>query len=231
MTLPVLVSVPHAGLSIPEEVETYCRLSREENVADGDEGAAEIYAIQDEVAAFVTTDVARAIVDMNRAEDDRRPDGIVKTHTCWNIPVYDPFPPPDVVETLLATHYRPYHQRLSENAGGTVRFGIDCHTMAATGPPVGPDAGRERPNVCLSDGNGATLPNPWMRQLVASFAKAFGCEIAVNEPFRGGYITRSHSNEMPWVQLELSRGPFLTIVEKRQCVIAALTDFCSQNFP
>ena len=231
MTLPILVSVPHASLCVPDEVEAYCRLSREEIIADGDKDAAQIYAIRDEVAAFVTTDVARAIVDVNRPEDDRSRDGVVKTHTCWNVPVYDPFPPANVVESLLDTHYRPYHRELTENAGGAVRFGIDCHTMAAVGPPVGPDTGQPRPNVCLSDGQGTTFPSPWMRRLVLSFADAFGCEIAVNEPFRGGYISRSHANEMPWIQLELSRGPFLTSAEKRQCVVAALADFCSQIFP
>ena len=231
MKLPILVSVPHAGLRIPPEVETYCQLSHEEIVADGDEGAAEIYAIQDEAAAFVTTDVARAIVDMNRVEDDRRPDGVVKTHTCWDVPVYNPFPPSHVVDRLLSAYYRPYHRLLTKNAAGNIRCGIDCHTMAAVGPPIGPDAGRKRPSVCLSDGNGTTFPTSWMRQLVMSFSKVFECDIAMNKPFRGGYITRSHSNEMPWIQLELSRCPFLTTAEKRRCVIASLTDFCSQDLP
>ena len=39
MTLPILLSVPHAGLRVPEEAQPYCRLSREEIVADGDEVA------------------------------------------------------------------------------------------------------------------------------------------------------------------------------------------------
>jgi len=32
-----------------------------------------------------------------------------------------------------------------------VMLGIDCHTMAAKGPPIGPDPGKERPLVCLSN--------------------------------------------------------------------------------
>ncbi|NIQ82806.1 MAG: N-formylglutamate amidohydrolase, partial [Anaerolineae bacterium] len=87
-TLPLLISVPHGGPKIPPEVESICVLTQEQIVEDGDEGAGEIYSIEDEVAAFVTTGVARAFVDVNRAEDDRRADGVVKTHTIWEIPIY-----------------------------------------------------------------------------------------------------------------------------------------------
>ncbi|MGD8376962.1 MAG: N-formylglutamate amidohydrolase, partial [Acidobacteriota bacterium] len=108
MKLPLLLSVPHAGLKVPPEAAPYCVLEPDAIVADGDEFARPIYALEDEVEAFVTTEIARAIVDLNRPEDDRRPDGVVKTHTCWNVPVYRPFPPDDVIETLLECYYRPY---------------------------------------------------------------------------------------------------------------------------
>ena len=82
--LPLLVSVPHAGLWIPPEVEPICALTPEEIATDGDGGAAEIYAFEAEVGAFVTTGVARAIVDMNRSRGNRKADGVVKTHTSYN---------------------------------------------------------------------------------------------------------------------------------------------------
>ena len=34
----------------------------------------------------------------------------------------------------------------------------------------------------------------------------------------GGYITRTHAAEMPWIQIELSRSPFLSDGEKRRRV-------------
>ena len=40
MRLPILLSVPHAGLRVPAEAEPYCCLARDEIIADGDEGAA-----------------------------------------------------------------------------------------------------------------------------------------------------------------------------------------------
>jgi formiminoglutamase len=151
-----LLSVPHAGLEVPEEARAYCVLTLEQIAEDGDEGAREIYDLEIEVEAFVTTDVARAIIDLNRAEDDRRPDGVVKTHTCFNVPVYDPFLPEGVIEALLERYYRTYHARLRDVASGGVRLGVDCHTMLAIGPPIGPGAGEERPAVCLSSPSGST---------------------------------------------------------------------------
>jgi formiminoglutamase len=229
MTLPILLSVPHGGLNIPLEVERVNILSFEEIVADGDEGAAEVYSLESEVARFVTTDIARAYVDMNRAEDDRRKDGVVKTHTCWDIPIYREPLSREIVETLLRKHYRPYHEKLTLWANEKkVMLGVDCHTMASQGPPLGPDPGKERPLVCLSNAGG-TCPDEWLSLLAACFGESFQTDVSINEPFTGGYIIRSHSVELPWVQVEISRAPVLSNREKRLAVLNALTSWCQSR--
>jgi N-formylglutamate amidohydrolase len=219
--LPLLVSVPHAGLAIPPEVDKLCALSRRQIAEDGDEGAAEIYRLEDAVQVLVTTEVARAFVDLNRAEDDRRRDGVVKTHTCWDVPVYHRPLPEDLVELLLARYYRPYHRHLSELAGSSVVAGIDCHTMAAVGPPVAPDPGVTRPLICLSNADG-TCPRAWLESLAACLTASFGEQVSINHPFRGGYIIRSHASELPWLQLELSRARTMSMAEKRRRLLDAL---------
>lgn len=224
MKLPLIISVPHAGLTVPQEARDYCALAPEQILADSDEGAAEIYDLKSEVTVHITTNVARAIVDMNRAEDDRGRDGIVKTHTCYNARVYRQPVPEDVIEILLERYYRPYHQRLLESAVDA-KFGVDCHTMAAVGPPCSKDSDCERPNICLSNAHG-TCPQDWFEKLVHCFKESFESEISVNHPFKGGYIIRSHSFELPWVQVEFSRAPFLQITEKRERVLQALALFC-----
>jgi N-formylglutamate deformylase len=224
VTLPLLLSVPHGGLRIPPEAEDICILSEEDIIKDGDEGARDIYApLQKHVAAFVTTDIARAIVDMNRAEDDFRKDGVIKTHTCWDVPVYRHAPSGELIENLLARYHRPYHARLTDLVRSGVVLALDCHTMAASGPPVGPDPGRKRPSVCLGDAGGS-VPVDWRDTLLACLRKAFGeGAVTLNDPFRGGYIARTHGREMPWVQLELSRAPFTSNAEKAARVLRALT--------
>ncbi len=221
MRLPLLISVPHAGLANPPEIEAYNLLSPAEIARDGDDGAAAIYSFADEVAAFVTTDVARAFVDLNRAEDDRRADGVVKTHTCWGVPVYRRPLSTDVVERLLVRYHRPYHTRLKGLAQRGVILGVDCHTMAAEGPLLSTDPGVRRPSVCLSNGEG-TCPHEWITSLARAFEQAFAHPVSVNSPFTGGHIVRSHAAELPWVQLELSRAPFMTEEEKRRRTLDAL---------
>ena len=222
MTLPFVVSVPHGGLRVPEEVADLCVLSPEQVVRDGDEGAAEIYAFPGEVKAHVTTEVARAVVDLNRARDDFRKDGVVKTHTCWDEPVYRSAPSAGVKRTLIERYWEPYHAQLSQHADGGAILGLDCHTMAAEAPPVGPDPGATRPPICLSDGDGTTCPPELFARVAAALEKAFGVPVSRNAPFAGGYIVRAHADELPWVQLELSRAPFASIAQKRTRVLEAL---------
>ncbi len=225
--LPLLVSVPHAGLAVPPEAEPYRILTDAQIADDADGQAREVYARLDgRVRAFLSSDVARAIVDLNRASGDFGPDGVVKTATCSEDPVYNPFPPESVVDTLLQRYYRPYHEHLSRLAAmeGVV-LGVDCHTMAATGPSAGPDPGRKRPLACLSDAGG-TLPGPWFTRLARCFTAQFGPSVSLNDPFKGGWITSSHASELPWVQIELSRSEELSPEDKSNRVLAALTDFC-----
>jgi formiminoglutamase len=221
MPLPILLSVPHAGLKIPNEVADLCILQEEDIIKDGDEGADEIYLpMESEVGAMVNTVVARAIVDMNRSENDIRKDGVIKTHTCWNVPIYSKAPSQEVVQTLIERYYRSYHADLSR-LSVSAKLGIDCHTMAEYGPPVGPDPGRKRPRICLSNGD-LTCSKGWIDSLASCFADIFQTEVSINNPFKGGHIIRSHAKEMPWIQLELSRERFLSNNEKSDRVLKAL---------
>ena len=74
--------------------------------------------------------------------------------------------------------------------------------MAAKGPPVGPDAGQERPQVCIGSADGA-CPLFWAQAMKRCFQAHFPGKVTLNKPFAGGYITRKHGQEIPWVQIEI----------------------------
>ena len=232
MPLPLFLSVPHAGLVIPPEVERYNRLSPDEIRRDGDEGAAEIYDLRNDVQAFQTTAIARVFIDMNRQVGDRSPDGIVKTHTCWNIPVYDPTPPEDIFDQLIERYWKPYHQALTDAAELDVLCGIDCHTMAEFAPQLSPDStGEQRPWVAVGNLGGTSIPDAWTASIVRHLSDQFEGNVTINAPFAGGYITRTHVQEMRWFQIELSRGAFMTNDEKRERVLRSLVAFCDDVGP
>ncbi|MFW5740019.1 MAG: N-formylglutamate amidohydrolase [Myxococcota bacterium] len=225
--LPLLVSVPHGGTAVPSELQGRHLLTHAQIVADGDVGASTIYAIGDQVASFVTASIARAFVDLNRAPDDVRKDGVVKTHTCWNEVIYPHALDEATARALVDRYHRPYHEELSRAATQELLLAVDCHTMAAFGPPVGPDPGVERPWICLGNVGGRSCPAPWLAALGDCFSEQFEGRVRLNDPFRGGYITRYHGTEMPWVQLEMSRAPFFTDAEKRVRTVRALHAFCA----
>ena len=222
--LPLVISVPHAGLEIPPEVAADNLLPLNEIVRDGDEGAADIYGpLKSQVRHFITTNIARAFVDLNRAEDDIRKDGIIKTHTCWDVPIYKQELTSDVIQQLITRYHRPYHEQLTALAKKEVILAIDCHTRAEYGPPVGPDVGVKRPLVCLGNVHGKSCPDEWLQQMANCFEQQFVGGVAINEPFSGGYITQTHSRDMPWIQLELSRSTNFTTDVKSTKVFAALS--------
>lgn len=222
--LPILVSLPHAGLEAPPEVAALLAIGQDEIARDSDQGAEEIFSPLEALAAgFVRTRIARAIVDVNRAPDDLRPSGAVKGHTFWKRPVFREPPSDELRARLIARHHAPYHARLEALAAGAV-LGLDCHTMAERTPPVGPRPGERRPRACLGNG-GATLPGNWFRLLAEALERHLGARVALNHPFPGGFITRSRPGGLPWVQLELSREPWLTLADKAAAVRAALGEF------
>ncbi|MHC4144182.1 MAG: N-formylglutamate amidohydrolase [Planctomycetota bacterium] len=225
MKLPILISVPHAGLEIPSEVRAYNLLTQKEIIDDGDGGASEIYAVESYVQAYVTTDVARAYVDMNRSENDRTRDGVVKTHTCRDVPIYIRPLPADLIDVIIKKYYRPYHEKLTSLSSG-VRFGIDCHTMADVGPPISPDPGQKRPLVCLSNADG-TFSVDWLKIMKDCFQQSFQVGISLNQPFKGGNIIRTHASEMPWVQVEISRTNDLDNKQKHKKFLDAIKQFHS----
>ena len=228
--LPIVISVPHAGLTVPPEAEPFCRLSPYDIAKDGDEQAREIYApLESMVVRFHTSEVARAIVDLNRGRQDRRKDGVVKTHTCWDIPVYDPEPPEELLTSLLDKYYEPYHQGLAATVASSAgRLAIDCHTMSDHGPPVGPDPGAERPLVCIGTGRGTTCPQSWVEMIVECFAEAFGTRPWVDIPFSGGYIVRNYGRQMPYILLELSRTADVSVTAKSQAVVTAIANIAER---
>lgn len=217
--LPILVSIPHGGTKTPPEVADAACITGEALFDDSDAFTREIYDVRGEVACIERAEIARAFVDLNRAPDDRppaNPDGVVKTATCYNEPIYRAGYelPPDLADDLLTSYYFPYHERLREVAqDGSLRLALDCHSMAATPPAIAPDTDGARPLFCLSNDNGRTCPEQLMERVAAATSEAFDvppADVSINEPFKGGYITRSHGGGgLPWVQIEMNRSLYL----------------------
>lgn len=224
---PFLISIPHGGDLIPPEVQDRVDLTREDIAYNSDPATREIYDFRDRVAGVVATPIARSIIDCNRAPYDlppKNPDGVLKVATATGTPVYREgmFPGMPLIHRLLERYYYPYHRRISGTlAGGEVGIGFDCHSMLPFAPLMWPDSGKSRPLICLGNSGNAkgeaanrrsppTCPPEWIRELAGTFHERFGDrgEVAINEPYPGGFIIRSHFRQtrIPWIQVEISRS-------------------------
>ncbi|NIN73031.1 MAG: N-formylglutamate amidohydrolase [Gemmatimonadetes bacterium] len=217
--LPILLSIPHGGMRQPPELAGRVCLSQEELFDDSDAYTREIYDLGGEVIRVVSTEIARAFVDVNREPHDRppaNPDGVIKSATCYGHRIYDEGAEPgdELVVELLERYYHPYHRALKQAAKDRrVKLALDCHSMATEAPLIAPDRGRQRPLFCLSNADGLTCPKDLLENIQHAVADAFECELAavrLNQPFKGGFITRAHGRgKVPWVQVEMNRSLYL----------------------
>lgn len=217
--LPVLLSIPHGGLDVPEEIGDRVAIDAHDVHDDIDPFVRELYDLGPAVRYVVSTSTARTFVDLNRARDDRppkNPDGVVKTLTCVGKTVFSPGREPGaaITRTLLERYYEPYHERLRRAMQDpALRLALDCHSMQEVGPVISPDRGRRRPVFCLGNAHGAACPQEIVQRFADCVRHAFDLQeddVAVNEPFSGGYITRAYGGHpLPWIQVEMNRSLYL----------------------
>ncbi|EDP74501.1 N-formylglutamate amidohydrolase [Hydrogenivirga sp. 128-5-R1-1] len=219
--LPCLISVPHGGTKIPREVRKLVILSPRDILEDGDPFTPELYDL--DVESKLVMEIARAIVDVNRAPDDtppNNPDGVVKSETAFGKKVYREFPDRKLIEILLNRYYFPFHRKIvKELKRENVLIAFDCHSMAPIAPKVAPDKGR-RPSFCLGNYYGRACSMETTETLRECLTEVFELpheEVEINEPFAGGYITRTYGmNPKPWIQIEINRDMYMNWEELKK---------------
>ncbi len=219
MTFPVLICIPHGGTRIPPELRARIKIKPKDVFSDIDAYTNEIYNIGSNAMKIISTQYARTFIDVNRNENDLppiQPDGIVKSMTCYENPIYKKAKEPDskLTHKLIKKYYEPYHTQI---IGATkfldLKLALDCHSMAAVAPDISPDPGKERPLICLGNCFGKSCSMNTTVKLAECFMHAFGLrekDIKINKPFFGKYTTQRYGNKpVPWIHLELNRKLFL----------------------
>ena len=221
-TTPLLVSVPHVGTAIPEDVAA-ALVPRAMAREDTDWHLAEVYAFARELGAgLLVPRYSRYVIDLNRPPENApmypgaNNTELVPTRFFSGDPLYREGRVPDEVEVARRrdAYWRPYHEAL---AGELVRLraahGVavvwDGHSIQAELPWLFP--GR-LPDLNLGTAAGASCAQALRATLMDVLAAQSRFSHITDGRFQGGYITRRYgrpAERIHAVQLEMALATYM----------------------
>jgi len=221
--VPLLVSLPHDGSLIPDEIAA--RMTPEARRApDTDWHVARLYAFASELgASMLVPRLSRYVVDLNRPPDDRSLyPGRNTTGLCPAVrfdggPVYldGQAPSADEVAERVERYWRPYHQalaaelaRLRASHGRVVLW--EAHTIRGSALPFLFEG--RLPDLNLGTAGGASCSAALRERLQGVLAAQDDYDFVVDGRFKGGHITRHYAdpaNGVEAVQLETSQRTYM----------------------
>jgi N-formylglutamate deformylase len=243
-TLPLVVDSPHSWPNWPKE--TPCVASQADLASGCDAYVDELWNhALDGRAALLSARFHRSFIDANRARDDIDPDmldgawplpldtsdksrrgfGLIRRLALPGVPVYDRRLSVEEVRDRIVTCYDPYHGRLASVIGQTHAthgrcIHLDCHSMKSVGNAMNEDNGKPRPDMVVSDLDGASA-SPYWTQLVTRLLRAQGYEVQVNDPYKGAEIIRRHGQPTQGrhsVQIEINRSLYMNEKTRQKLV-------------
>ncbi len=219
-TLPLLVSIPHVGTDIPDDIAA--RLTPEALVrADTDWHLDKLYGFAAAMGASVlAARWSRYVIDLNRPPEDFNlypgmdTTGLCPVDTFHKEPLYarDDVPGRDEIAERLARYWQPYHvalrtelDRLLACHGRVVLW--DAHSIASRVPRF--FEGR-LPDLNFGTAQGSACANGLDAAVMAPAAAQERYSVAHNGRFKGGYITRQYGRP--------ERGVHAIQLEMCQCL-------------
>jgi N-formylglutamate deformylase len=217
--VPLLVSIPHAGRTIPADIaETMSGEGRA--TPDTDFFVDRLYAFAESLGASVlAANFSRYVVDLNRPPDDaalypgQLATGLAPKFSFDGKPLYREGKEPvaEDVRARVAAYWNPYHAKISEEIVRLKeRFAYallwDAHSIKSRVPSL--FAGRLPDwNIGTNGGLSCTLAiEPAFRDVLAEKNVVF------NGRFQGGFITRNYGKPAEGVhavQLELVQAAYM----------------------
>lgn len=218
---PLLVSIPHDGREIPEEIAA--RMTGEGlAIPDTDWHVPRLYAFAAETGcSVIAANYSRYVVDLNRSPDDEAlypgqvSTGLCPQQTFAGDPIYrdDAGVDREEVERRVEAWWRPYHGRI-EDALAQIRqeYGFallwDAHSIRGEVPRL--FEGR-LPQLNFGTNGGRSCPDHVLRLLLDAAAK-LPYTVVANQRFKGGYITRHYGRPdegVCAVQLEIAQRCYM----------------------
>lgn len=228
---PLVVSVPHAGTTVPDDDRATLALGDDALLKDADLFVDRLVAKAPALGApLVVADVSRYVLDVNRGPDDVDADvcpelsspakpssrGLIWRLTTDGAAILRRPLTKREVDSRRARIHQPYHEALASLLEERRRkFGyailLDAHSMPSLGRTAHADPGPRRADVVPGDVRGTSCDPRLTRAVVDHFERK-GFVVRPNDPYMGGYVTRRHGRPgkgVHAIQLELNRDLYM----------------------
>jgi N-formylglutamate deformylase len=219
--LPLLISVPHDGREIPDDIQgRMTDLGR--SIPDTDWDVARLYDFAAELgASTIVANYSRYVVDLNRsAEDSALYPGQIATGLCpeqtfSGEAIYRSGGVDREEKTdRVVRYWRPYHEHIRETlASLRAQHGFallwDAHSIPSVVPRL---FDGELPQLNIGSNGGASC-DAAIEDAVARVALESPFDTVLNGRFKGGYITRHYgdpNNGIHALQLEIAQRAYMT---------------------
>jgi formiminoglutamase len=219
--LPLLISMPHAGLRLTPTVEAGL-VDEALSLPDTDWHIPRLYDFAAGLGvSTLAAEYSRFVIDLNRPSDDKplyagATTGLFPSILFDGVPLFKEAQAPNAEERAdyLQHIWLPYHQalqqelqRLKDEFGYALLF--DAHSIRGHIPHL--FEGR-LPDFNLGTFNGASCDAELARRLESVCAAAGEYSHVLNGRFKGGHITRHYgdpANDIHAVQLELVQATYM----------------------
>ncbi|MBS1984668.1 MAG: N-formylglutamate amidohydrolase, partial [Bdellovibrionales bacterium] len=221
---PLVVSVPHAGLRVPELRKDLMMLREEIFLCDVDFEIHRMWQTAAETLdlSFIKCEVHRYAIDLNRRSDQRgEAKGLIWTQSTHGAPLTpdgSPFvlPPEADIQELIRDIWTPYYAFIQgELDRAREKFGwallIDGHSMPSQGTSFHADPGGARADIVPGDHRGRACDARILQSTLAAAAAA-QFSATPNSPYSGGNITQyfgQPQRHQHALQIEINRARYI----------------------
>lgn len=218
--LPLLISVPHDGRDLPEDIQARMTdVGR--SIPDTDWHVAELYEFAADMgASILVANYSRYVVDLNRSADDAElypgqvATGLCPLQTFAGESIYRSGRVEESEKAhRIEKYWRPYHEHLRDTLDALrAKYGFallwDAHSIPSVVPRL---FDGELPELNLGSNSGAGCEKS-IEDAVVAIATASSHSTVTNGRFKGGYITRHYGdpeNDIHALQLEIAQRAYM----------------------